>query len=99
MNKYQKQAFAKAAKKYAHIEQHSVVEVFAEDFFLAGWAAAENKKTDLELSLLEKIAECAIGLSIGLDWNNGTAANKYRDKLVALTKQLTELRESGEAQA
>lgn len=99
MNKYQKQAFAAASKKYPHLKEHEVAQVFAEDFFLAGWSAAENKRTDLELDLLEKIAECATGLSIGLDWNNGTAANKYRDKLIALTKQLTELRELGGAQA
>lgn len=56
------------------------------------WTQARATK-DQEQALLEKVFEHAYGLSIGLDWNNGKAANAHRDKLIEAVKQLAELRE------
>jgi hypothetical protein len=62
------------------------------NIFLAGWQASISDY-GRERHLLETIASHAEGLTIGLDWNNGTAANKHRDKLCAAVKALMELRD------
>lgn len=56
------------------------------------WTLARATK-DQEQALLEVVFEHAYGLSIGLDWNNGKAANIHRDKLIDAVKKLAELRE------
>lgn len=56
------------------------------------WTQARATK-DQEQALLEKIYEHAYGLSIGLDWNNGKAANVHRDKLVEAVKALAAIRQ------
>ena len=55
------------------------------------WTQARATK-DQEQVLLEKIYEHAFGLSIGLDWNTGKAAQAHRDKLIEAVKQLAVLR-------
>lgn len=56
------------------------------------WTQARATK-DQEQALLEKVYEHAYGLSIGLDWNNGKAAQAHRDKLIEAVKELASLRD------
>jgi hypothetical protein len=55
------------------------------------WTQA-RATVDKEQVLLEKIFQHAYGISLGLDWNNGKAANAHRDKLIAAAKELAALR-------
>jgi hypothetical protein len=54
----------------------------------------ENAELKRQLELQKNVISAAIGISFGHDWNNGTHANLYRNKLIdavaALTKPQTE---------
>lgn len=55
------------------------------------WTAALHTG-DAEKQALDKVYEHALGLSLGLDWNNGTACNAHRDKLIEAVKVVREIR-------
>jgi len=87
----QKAAFDRMASSMPDMEPELRKAMY--NLFVAGWQAA-NSTYNRERLYLEKIAEHAEGLSLGLDWNNGTAANRHRDKLCTAVKALLELREA-----
>lgn len=55
------------------------------------WTAALHTG-DAEKEALEKVYQHALGLSLGLDWNNGTAAGLHREKLIDAVKAVREIR-------
>lgn len=85
----QKAAFDRLLKSLTPVDVELQKALF--NIFLAGWQASTSDY-DKERHLLETIATHAEGLTIGLDWNNGTAANRHRDKLCDAVKALMELR-------
>ena len=48
------------------------------------WAADELDARGQRIAELERVYEAALGLTLGVDWNNGTQALKhgYRQKLI-----------------
>lgn len=55
------------------------------------WAAALHTG-DAEKQALDKVYQHANGLTLGLDWNNGTAAVSHRDRLIDAVRVVRELR-------
>lgn len=55
------------------------------------WTAALHTG-DEEKQALDKVYQHANGLTLGLDWNNGTSCSIHREKLIDAVKTVRELR-------
>ena len=83
--------FTNNARYHNEVDMEALKSV--ELVFTAGWTAALSTE-DKERFLLEEVAKYAEGLTLGLDWNNGAAANRNRDKLIEAVQALMAHRES-----